>query len=216
MDQGSSSPNETDENSDWPGSRYAGPPLMPLIASGDAAAVDRFIERYGGLIWTLTRRMTRSRHDAEDLVQEIFLELWKHAAQFRPERGSEVSFIAVVAKRRLFDHLRKRNSTPQVSQLSAEAIAGATVGGIAEPAERQTDPLELGDEIAKVRNCLGQLSPSTQQVLKLVLQEGLSHQDVSNSLKLPLGSVKSFARRGLLSLRDCVRRPLTNFQEAGS
>ena len=133
---------------------------------------------------------------------------WKSAAQFRPERGSEVSFIAVIAKRRLFDHLRKNNSTLQVCNLSG--------GVVAEAVEKQNDPLEIGDEVAKVRNCLGQLSPSTQQVLKLVLQEGLSHQDVSNSLNMPLGSVKSFARRGLLSLRDCVRRPLTTIQEAGA
>ena len=83
--------------------------------------------------------------------------------------------------------------------------------------ERQPDSLELADEIAKVRSCMDQLSPNAQGVLKLILQEGMSHQEVSTSLSLPLGSVKSFARRGLLSLRECVQRPFTAaISEAGS
>ncbi len=80
-----------------------------------------------------------------------------------------------------------------------------------------SDPVEVADEIAKVRNCMEQLTASTQGVLKLILQEGMSHQEVSSSLQLPLGSVKSFARRGLLTLRDCVNRSfIATFQETES
>jgi|688.fasta_scaffold91323_3 RNA polymerase sigma-70 factor (ECF subfamily) len=189
--------------------RFDGPPLLPLIAAGDKSAVDRFIERYGGLIWTLTKKMTRSSHDAEDLVQEIFIELWKNAAHFRPERGSEISFISIIARRRLLDRLRKTSAQAQVHNLHEESLV--------EVPERQPDSLEVADEIAKVRNCMEQLSPNAQGVLKLILQDGLSHQEVSISLSLPLGSVKSFARRGLLSLRECVQRPFTaTISEAGS
>jgi RNA polymerase sigma factor (sigma-70 family) len=189
--------------------RFDGPPLLPLIAAGEKSAVDRFIERYGGLIWTLTKKMTRSSHDAEDLVQEIFIELWKNAAHFRPERGSEISFISIIARRRLLDRLRKTSAQAQVHNLHEESLV--------EVPERQPDSLEVADEIAKVRNCMEQLSPNAQGVLKLILQDGLSHQEVSISLSLPLGSVKSFARRGLLSLRECVQRPFTaTISEAGS
>jgi RNA polymerase sigma-70 factor (ECF subfamily) len=189
--------------------RFDGPPLLPLIAAGDKSAVDRFIERYGGLIWTLTKKMTRSSHDAEDLVQEIFIELWKNAPHFRPERGSEISFISIIARRRLLDRLRKNSVHAQVHNLHEESML--------EVSERQSDSLEVADEIAKVRNCMDQLSPNAQGVLKLILQEGMSHQEVSTSLRLPLGSVKSFARRGLLSLRECVQRPFTaTISEAGS
>ncbi|MFM7563481.1 MAG: sigma-70 family RNA polymerase sigma factor [Planctomycetota bacterium] len=182
---------------------------MPMIAAGDTSAVDRFVERYGGLIWTLTKKITRNSHDAEDLVQEIFIELWKNAAHFRPERGSEISFISIIARRRLLDRLRKTSAQAQVHNLQEESMV--------EIPERQPDSLEVADEIAKVRNCLEQLSPNAQGVLKMILQEGLSHQEVSTSLGLPLGSVKSFARRGLLSLRECVQRPFTaTLSEAGS
>ncbi len=77
--------------------------------------------------------------------------------------------------------------------------------------------LEIADEVSKVRSCMEQLTAHAQSVLKLILQEGMSHQEVSTSLCMPLGSVKSFARRGLLALRDCVKRPLTSsLQEARS
>lgn len=208
MVQGFEEPAKADDASNLLAARFSGPPLMPLIAAGDTTAVDRFVERYGALIWTLTKKMMQRSHDAEDLVQEIFIELWKNAPLFRPERGSEISFISVIAKRRLFDRLRKNNSAIQVSYLTDEPLA--------EGAESRGDPLEIADEINKVRNCMRQLSGSAQDVLKLILQEGLSHQEVSTSLKMPLGSVKSFARRGLLSLRDCVKRPFTSAaQEAG-
>ncbi len=75
----------------------------------------------------------------------------------------------------------------------------------------------MADELSKVRSCMEQLTAHAQSVLKLILHEGMSHQEVSTSLCMPLGSVKSFARRGLLALRDCVQRPLTSsLQEAQS
>ena len=76
--------------------------------------------------------------------------------------------------------------------------------------------LEIADEVSKVRSCMEQLTAHAQSVLKLILHEGLSHQEVSTSLCIAFGSVKSFARRGLLALRDCVTRPLTSFAAGGT
>lgn len=177
----------------------AATPLLPLIAQGNLDAVDRFVERYGGLVWTLTKKMTKSTHDAEDLVQEIFIELWKKAALFDVQRGSEIAFISVIAKRRVFDRLRKKGSGVPLANLRESDVL--------ESYRDSSNSLEIAEEIAKVRNCLSQLSPSTQDVLKLILQDGMSHQEVSTSLKIPLGTVKSFSRRGLLTVRDCVKRP---------
>ncbi len=188
---------------------FAGPPLLPQIASGDVSAVDRFVERYGGLIWSLARRMTRTSHDAEDVVQEIFIELWKNASSFQPDRGTEVAFVSIITRRRLVDRLRKQSATAQVMELSDHTVMQTVASG--------HNSLEIADEVSKVRSCMEQLTAHAQSVLKLILQEGMSHQEVSTSLCMPLGSVKSFARRGLLALRDCVKRPLTSsLQEARS
>ena len=186
---------------------FAGPPLLPQIAAGEVSAVDRFVERYGGLIWSLARKMTRTSHDAEDVVQEIFIDLWKNASTFQPERGTEVTFVSVIARRRLVDRIRKQSATVQVMELTDHTVMQTVASGL--------NSLEMADELSKVRSCMEQLTAHAQSVLQLILQEGMSHQEVSTSLSMPLGSVKSFARRGLLALRDCVTRPLTaSLQEA--
>ena len=83
-------------------------PLLVRVASGDADAVKACIDRYGPLVWSITRKMFRDERFAEDCVQEIFIELWKSAGRFDPERGSESTFIATIARRRLID-LRRRS-----------------------------------------------------------------------------------------------------------
>lgn len=186
---------------------FAGPPLLPQIAAGDVSAVDRFVARYGGLIWSLARRMTKTSHDAEDVVQEIFIDLWKNASSFQADRGSEVTFVSIITRRRLVDRLRKQAATVQVMQLNDLTVMPTAASNL--------NSIELADELSKVRSCMEQLTAHAQSVLKLILHEGMSHQEVSTSLCMPLGSVKSFARRGLLALRDCVKRPLTtSLQEA--
>lgn len=200
MDPGCDQPADAENETGRTGLRFDGPPLLPAIAAGDVSAVDRFVDRYGGLVWSIAKKMSRSSHDAEDLVQEIFVELWRNAATFRPERGSEVAFISVIARRRLVDRIRKRSNIAPVMSLDDRTVQ-EVVGS-------NSDSLEIADEVAKVRNCLDQLSANTRGVLTLVLQEGMSHQEVSSSMSIPLGSVKSYARRGLLFLRDCVNRPL--------
>ncbi|MFN7875057.1 MAG: RNA polymerase sigma factor [Pirellula sp.] len=187
-------------------SRFSEQPLLPLIAQGEMAAVEQFVERYGGLIWSIARKSTRITHDAEDLVQEIFLDLWKNAASFRSDRGSEISFISVVARRRVVDRIRRRSSTIQVISLDEPPVNRVVTGGL--------NSLEMADDVHKARQCLEQLSARTREVLIMILQDGMSHQEVSNSKGIPLGSVKSFARRGLILLRDCVNRPsASNAQE---
>jgi RNA polymerase sigma-70 factor (ECF subfamily) len=188
---------------------FAGPPLLPLIAAGQVAAVDEFVERYGGLIWSMARKMMRVPQDAEDIVQEIFIELWKNAASFNPARGSEVTFVAIVTRRRLIDRLRRTSANVNVVELREHPVI--------EPVASGHNSLEVIDELDKVRNCMGQLTANAQSVLTLILQEGKSHQEASQTLCMPLGSVKSFARRGLLALRDCMKRPLAaSLQEARS
>jgi len=81
--------------------------VLRRIAGGDSAAVRECIDRYGALIWSLARRLSRSSPDAEDATQEIFLDLWRNAGRFDESKGSEKLFIAMLARRRLIDRLRK-------------------------------------------------------------------------------------------------------------
>ncbi|HEY1068798.1 MAG TPA: sigma-70 family RNA polymerase sigma factor, partial [Pirellulales bacterium] len=87
--------------------------LLPRVAAGQPSAVDECLARYGGLVWSLARRHTNNTSDAEDAVQEIFIDLWRSAARFNPQAASEATFVAMIARRRLIDRRRKQSSAPQ-------------------------------------------------------------------------------------------------------
>ena len=93
-----------------------GQSILERIAGGDERAVKECLDRYGNLVWSIVRRMTAPA-DAEDAVQEIFVDLWKSAGRFEPERSSEAGFIAMIARRRMIDRLRSEERRPQNSPI---------------------------------------------------------------------------------------------------
>ena len=80
--------------------------VLKRIAAGERAAVDECLKKYGGLVWSLARRMLRNQDDAEDAVQEIFVDVWKNAGRFDEAQASETTFIAMIARRRIIDRIR--------------------------------------------------------------------------------------------------------------
>ena len=173
------------------GTQTAVQPLLPRVASGDPDAVREVIRRYGGLIWSIGRRLSASREDAEDGVQQVFLQLWKSAARFDPERASETTFIAMVARRSFITRLRSRTRRPEhVSLDSAPDASG-----------RQHVAIESSAEAALACRFLEDLTPSQRQVITLSVLEGMSHQEIAEATGTPLGTVKSHIRRGLQALR---------------
>ena len=83
--------------------------ILHRITQGDQTAVQDCLKKYGGLVWSLARRMSANTDDAEDAVQEIFIDVWKNAARFDESQSSETTFIAMIARRRLIDRLRYTN-----------------------------------------------------------------------------------------------------------
>src|SRR5262245_63951716 len=90
------------------------PVLLGRVAAGDQAAIRECIARYGGVVWSLARRFEARDGDAEDAVQEIFLDLWKSAARFDRQIASEAAFVAMIARRRLIDRKRTRGRRPTI------------------------------------------------------------------------------------------------------
>jgi RNA polymerase sigma-70 factor (ECF subfamily) len=164
------------------------------IAEGDKAAVQECIDLYGGLVWSLARRLSPTREDAEDAVQEIFIDIWKSAARFDQAQASETTFIAMIARRRLIDRLRRFERTPEAEALSPEIV----------DATRQDKQIELNSEAALAARAMRQLRPEQQKVLQLAIYQGLSHQEIANATGMPLGTVKTHARRGLLHIREAL------------
>lgn len=171
----------------------ANPSILERVAAGDAAAVDECLKRYGGLVWSLARRFSTDRADAEDAVQDVFVELWRAAGRFDPGAGSEITFVAMLARRRLIDRLRRRQRAPAAEALPDERLATPNTG---------TERVELCDEAAKAAAELAQLRPEERRVLELAIYHGLTHEEIATTTGLPLGTVKTNARRGLIRLRE--------------
>jgi RNA polymerase sigma-70 factor (ECF subfamily) len=163
-------------------------PLLQRVAAGSAAAVEEFLERYSGLVWKLARTFLRDSSQAEDALQEIFIDLWRSAGRFDPERGSEAAFVATIARRRLIDRLRKIERQPAAQRLEDDASVGVDKG---------LERLETCEEAGVAARAIRELKPEQQQVIVLSVVHGLSHRDIATRTGMPLGTVKSNLRRGL-------------------
>ncbi len=170
--------------------------LLHQVSAGDPTAVREFISRFGGLIWSLARRVGLNDAEAEDAVQEVFAEIWKNGYKYDPNIASETAFIATIARRRLIDRRRRVSRQPVRQTISEELPPAAPPGG--------TPRNEISEEAAKASEALTQLSVEQQRVLRLSIYEGLSHELISRSTGLPLGTVKTHARRGLIKLRELL------------
>jgi RNA polymerase sigma-70 factor (ECF subfamily) len=172
--------------------------ILADVAAGQGEAMEACIAEFGGMVWSLALKMSPSREDAEEGVQEVFIDVWRHAARFDPAVSSEATFVAMIARRRLIDRHRRRRSRPLFTRLESSPPMPAPTAAI---------PLEIADEAARVRRCLDRLRPEERRVLELALGEGLTQAAIAERTGLPIGTIKSHARRGLIRLRQLVEEP---------
>lgn len=171
-------------------------PVLPRVAVGDAAAIDECLSRYGGLVWSLARRSSPNMSDAEEAVQDVFVEVWRQAGRFDASVAAESTFVAMIARRKLIDRFRRRKSRPEIA--TPEQLAHEP----ADPPEQC--PVELADEAARAREGLASLKPDERQFIQWSVCDGMSHAEVAERSGQPLGTVKSKIRRGLIRLREMV------------
>lgn len=168
--------------------------VLQRIAAGDAKAVQECIDQYSRLVWSIARRFAASPAEAEDAVQEVFLDLWKSASRFDPARASEKTFVAMVARRRLIDLLRRTERRPQLTALPEN---------IDFPNDEH-ERLEVTVEASLAARALEALRPEQRRVLILSVYHGMSHGEIVESTGVPLGTVKSHIRRGLEEIRRAL------------
>jgi RNA polymerase sigma-70 factor (ECF subfamily) len=170
--------------------------LLHRVAAGNSSAVAQCMDAYGGLVWSIAKRMLGATPEAEDAVQEVFIEIWRKAARFDASKGSEVTFIATVARRRIIDRLRRLKRQPEIEPLpetlpSQQESSGESVASLA-------------DDAQQAQSALAQLSDNQQRVIQLAVLQGMTHTEVSESMGMPLGTVKTHVRRGLMRLREML------------
>lgn len=154
--------------------------------------MDECLQQYGGLVWKIVSSRCANRADAEDVVQEVFLDLWKNSRRFDPNMASEATFVAMIARRRVIDQQRKQRRMPETVALAA---------GSEPTAATSTARVEVSDEATRIREMMSELKQSERSVIELAIDHGLSQSQIAERIRMPLGTVKTHARRGLMRLR---------------
>ena len=165
------------------------------------------MERYGDLVWSLARRYLRNVADAEDAVQDIFIDIWRSAGRYDRNIASEVAFISTIARRRLIDKIRQSGRRPLTDSLDDDEGASIDPGV---PATVEDDT-----EVTIVERVLAEMDPEHQKVLAMSIYEGYSHSEIAELLSLPLGTVKTRVRRGLIHIRQQLQIAPPGDSEAG-
>ena len=169
-------------------------PLLPRIAGGDDRAVRDCVARYGALVWSLARRWSPDPTEAEDAVQEIFIDLWRTAARYDVARTSEAGWVAMIARRRLIDRARKRERLPALESIPDDF-------DVASESERDLDREWRAEQARAVWR---ELPPAQRRMLELSLLPGRTHDEIARETETPLGTVKSHIRRRLQRARDLL------------
>lgn len=172
-----------------------GDSILQRVAKGDAAAVQECLDRFGGLVWSLARRMSPTRTDAEDAVQEIFLDVWRSAPRFDPSVAGEATFVAMIARRRMIDRLNRARR-----RVAPVAMPEASL------ADRPPDDpkFEVSEEASVAAEAIERLSEDQQKVLRLSIYQGCTHAQIAEITGMPLGTVKTHIRRGLIRVRELL------------
>ena len=174
--------------------------LLLRIAAQDAQALAEFYDLTAKPLFSLAVRILGDASEAEEVIQDVFVQIWKNAPSFDPLLGPAFYWALSITQNRSIDRLRTRQRRARLIE-NLENDAAANV-----PASQVADQGALeADDSALVRTTLNSLPADQRRVIEMAFFGGLTHQEIAEALKEPLGTIKARIRRGLLKLRDCMR-----------
>jgi RNA polymerase sigma-70 factor (ECF subfamily) len=165
--------------------------LLQRCAAQDQAAFRALYDKTSGILFARLLRMLRRRSVAEEVLQDVYVRIWQRAAQFELNRGKALAWMVTIARYCAIDLMRRE----RISLVSDDAVEEVADESGAEPAADKPNNFDF---------CIGQLNENTRRCLTLAFVEGRSHDEIAQVTTHPLGSVKSWIRRGLLALKDCL------------
>ncbi|MER6995913.1 sigma-70 family RNA polymerase sigma factor [Streptomyces sp. NPDC000410] len=182
------------------GTPPAGPDLDELlvrVARGDQEAFSRLYDAVCGPVLGVVRGVLRDPAQSEEVTQEVLIELWRTAARFQPSRGSALTWTLTLAHRRAVDRVRSAQSAADRDQKAARLARTPAFDEVVEQVEARL-------EREQVRRCLRTLTELQRQSVTLAYYRGLAYREVAELLAVPIGTVKTRMRDGLIRLRDCL------------
>jgi RNA polymerase sigma-70 factor, ECF subfamily len=169
--------------------------LISRVAIGDRTAFRGLYAATSAKLFGICLRVLNNRTDAEDVLQEVFIKIWHNAGKYQVSGYSPITWLVTIARNQSIDRLRARK--PVAAELTeAEDIADKS----ATPEQQ----VVLGGEVERLRICLEKLSPGRAEAVKAAYMEGYSYQELADRLNQPLNTVRTWLRRSLLSLRECL------------
>lgn len=181
--------------------------LLARAGLGDRNAFAALYQRTSGHLFAVVLRIQRDRALAEDLLQDIYVAVWKAAASFDAAQSQPLTWLTSIARNRAIDSLRRAKAQPQVVSTAMDEDDGTDAQDAV--AHEGPGPLELlsrASEARELSRCMDKLGAQQRQCVALAFFDGLSHAEVADHLREPLGSVKSWVRRGLMALKSCLER----------
>ena len=173
--------------------------LVRRMALKDGRALEAFYDRYHRVAFALVLRIVRVRQEAEDVLAEVFWQVWRQSARYSPSRGKPLSWLLTIARTRAIDNLRASTRRPELDKSGDEIEEAADSRG------SQEDPsLRAGARLA-VSRCLELLSREQRVPLEMAYFQGMSHSEIAAALNQPLGTMKDRIRTGMMNLRKCLK-----------
>jgi RNA polymerase sigma-70 factor, ECF subfamily len=163
--------------------------LVSAIRSGDENAMARLYDRYSSIVYSVALRVLGDTGVAEDILQEVFMQIWRNPQLFDSSRGNLAAWLSVIARNRAIDNLRKRRPETDI-----EDVVVSVIPDLASEAERSR-------AMQKVRGTLGAMPEAQRSALEMAYFEGLTHSEIATKTGEPLGTIKTRIRAGLLALR---------------
>jgi RNA polymerase sigma-70 factor (ECF subfamily) len=193
---------------DWPERSHELSQLLARAGLGDRAAFARFYELSSAQLFGVLLRIQRDRALAEDLLQEVYVAVWKAAASFDAARSQPLTWLTSIARNRAIDSLRRQQAQPQTESLSRDDDDERPdpSAALADGAPGPLDLLGRASDARELAHCMEHLSAAQRQSVALAFFDGLSHAEVAAQLREPLGTVKSWVRRALMTLKSCLDR----------
>jgi RNA polymerase sigma factor (sigma-70 family) len=184
--------------------------LLARSALGDRAAFRALYERTSGHLYAVLLRIQRDRDLAADLLQEVYVSVWKAAGSFDAGQSQPLTWLTQIARNRAIDSLRRAQAQPRLESVHGgdddEDDSPGLDQRLADDAPGPVQLLESAAEARALGQCMQGLTPTQRQSVALAFYDGLSHAEVAAHMREPLGTVKSWVRRALATLKSCLER----------
>lgn len=170
---------------------------MQRLAEGDRSALEWIYQATSAKLFGICLRILGDRGEAEDALQDVYVSLWQRAKNYDPERASPISWLAVFARNRAIDRLRK-------GKVRSAAVSVDEAAAIPDRRPLADAVLESSERSARIHDCIGTLEERQQDAIRTAFFEGTTYADLAERRGVPLGTMKSWVRRGLARLKRCL------------